>query len=129
MHLRSFSSGMWCRFVGVLLTDFGRVFKRSEGNASSIALGYWLIIDATERMRWQERSISSMCDGCFLIILSFWETSYKLALYISPLLSLYPSLSPPPFFAPSPMKFTVSSSYCYMCIHIMCICLCKHMYI
>lgn len=89
MHLISFSSGMWCRFVGVLLTDFGRVFKRSEGNASSIALGYWLIIDATERMRWQERSISSMCDGCFfnnfVVLRNFIQIS---PVYITTFISL-----------------------------------------
>lgn len=130
MYLRSLSSRMWCRFVGVLHTDFGRDFKRSQGNGSAIALGNWVIVDATEGMRWQERSFSSTCDGSYLIILLFWETSYRLALYVSPLLSLYSSLSPPHFsFAPSSMKFMVSSSYYCMYIHIMCMCLCKHIYI
>lgn len=42
---------MWCRFVGVLHTDFDRDIKRSQGNASAIALGNWVIVDATEGMR------------------------------------------------------------------------------
>lgn len=106
------------------------LLPRSPGHASAIAQGNWVIIDATEGMSWQERSYSSMCDGCYLIILLFWETSCKLALYVSPLLSLYPSLSPPHFlFALPPMKFMISSSYCCIYIHIMCVCLCKHMYI